>query len=165
MTDIDEKRIAEIRARVEKATEGEWSFDGPPSNLIVWAGDELRICFMTSDGPNVGNVSFIAHARQDIPDLIAALEASMSKVKFQSAALVECRELNARLMGDDESTPRYTTKRLRLEIATATSAIEAALAECQAENEPQLVCSGCGSNMTGEEIKEGGFLGCCPEGS
>lgn len=51
-------------------TLGPWTFDGPPDSRIVWAGTELRVCFLTSDGPNLENARLIAAA----PDLYKALE-------------------------------------------------------------------------------------------
>ncbi|QAZ46801.1 hypothetical protein [Mesorhizobium sp. Pch-S] len=39
--------------------------------------------------------------------------------------LAEARAINANLMGDDENKPRYTTKRLKQEIAKAVAAAEA----------------------------------------
>lgn len=77
-------------------------------------------------------------------DYISALEA-------ENATL---RAINANLMGDDEDKPRYTTKRLRHEIANATTALEAELAKARealeqiagddevhtAENQTRLCC-------------------------
>jgi hypothetical protein len=81
----DPERIAEIRARVEKATKGPWV-----------CGDE-RLPVMTAMGvlphrhvallesvrePDFGaNAAFIAHARADIPFLLSALESSQARVR------------------------------------------------------------------------------------
>ena len=52
-----------------KHTPGPWSFDGPRHSIIVWGPTpELRVCFMTSDGPATANARLIAAA----PDLLAA---------------------------------------------------------------------------------------------
>jgi hypothetical protein len=50
-------------------TPGPWSFDGPPASRIVWSGADRRICFLTSDGPNLANARLIAAA----PELYEAL--------------------------------------------------------------------------------------------
>lgn len=53
-------------------TPGPWSFDGPDSNIHVRkaADPNMRVCFMTSDGPTRANAMLIAAA----PDLLAALK-------------------------------------------------------------------------------------------
>ncbi len=48
---------------------GEWHFDGPPHNHIVWCGPDQRVCFLTSDGPSTANARLIAAA----PALLDAL--------------------------------------------------------------------------------------------
>uniref|UniRef100_UPI001AEEA07F hypothetical protein n=1 Tax=Brucella pseudintermedia TaxID=370111 RepID=UPI001AEEA07F len=50
----------------------------------------------------------------------------------QAARIKELEQINAVLMGDDEDKPRYTTKRLKQEIARATEALEAKLAAKEA---------------------------------
>jgi hypothetical protein len=52
-----------------KHTPGPWDFDGPEHSIIVWAGPDLRVCFMTSNGPAEANARLITAA----PDLLAAL--------------------------------------------------------------------------------------------
>lgn len=63
-----------------------------------------------------------------------------SKLRADNAALTarvkELEGINANLMGDDEDKPRYTTKRLKHEIARATEALEAKLAAAQEALEP-----------------------------
>jgi hypothetical protein len=56
---------------ISKHTPGPWSFDGPAHNIHVReaARPEMRICFMTSDGPARANARLIAAA----PDMLAAL--------------------------------------------------------------------------------------------
>jgi len=49
----------------------------------------------------------------------------------QDARIKELEKINANLMGDDEDRPRYTTKRLKLEISRATEALEAKLAAAE----------------------------------
>ena len=56
--------------------------------------------------------------RSQAEELLAAKDREIANLKA----------INANLMGDDEDKPRYTTKRLRHEIACATEALEAQLA-------------------------------------
>ena len=51
----------------------------------------------------------------------------------KDARIKELEQINANLMGDDEDKPRYTTKRLKQEIARATEALEAKLAAAEKE--------------------------------
>lgn len=66
-------------------------------------------------------------------DLISVvrLAARVSEAEADNAALTarvkELSEINVNLMGDDEDKPRYTTKRLKHEIASATKALETKL--------------------------------------
>ena len=71
---LSDERLAEIEARAAAATPGPWEADGEPNNRIVWCGPEDRVCFMTSNGRGVENGDFIAHARDDIPALLAELK-------------------------------------------------------------------------------------------
>jgi len=48
-----------------------------------------------------------------------------------TARIKELEGINANLMGDDEDKPRYTTKRLKHEIARATEVLEAKLAAAE----------------------------------
>jgi len=49
-----------------------WSYDGPPHNIHVRQANDpnMRICFMTSDGPTEANARLIAAA----PIMLVALE-------------------------------------------------------------------------------------------
>jgi hypothetical protein len=75
---IDEARIAEIRARVEQATKGPWE---PYDNHIVLP--DVGAVEFDSGNPIPGDSSndtrFIAHAREDVPYLLSALDASQAK--------------------------------------------------------------------------------------
>ena len=68
-----------IRKRAEKATEGPWAVDpdfrdgGADQIVEMSTGRCLTIAFLTSDG-NENNGPFIAHARTDIPALIAHID-------------------------------------------------------------------------------------------
>lgn len=64
MTDL-ERLLQEIKELEQRATEGPWENE----NERVWQGEEL-IC----EHMNLDNAIFIAHARQDVPRLVKALE-------------------------------------------------------------------------------------------
>jgi hypothetical protein len=71
--------IESIAARVEAATEGPWAkgyFDGDAwwIHEAIDGPDDVRVAYtsMMSDGEDT---DFIAHARQDIPALLAVAEA------------------------------------------------------------------------------------------
>ena len=71
--------IAAIKARADKATAGPWAWNsrhglGAPNRLVMWPSHEYG-CDLDIEGEEA-DLDFIAHARTDIPDLIAALEAS-----------------------------------------------------------------------------------------
>lgn len=57
-----------------KHTPGPWSFEGPSHSIIVWAGEDSRVCFMTSDGPAEANARLIAAA----PALLEALDLAVA---------------------------------------------------------------------------------------
>lgn len=55
-------------------TPAPWSFDGPASSIIVWGPDpDIRVCFMTSDGPAKENAALIVRAVNAHDELVEAL--------------------------------------------------------------------------------------------
>lgn len=111
-------RLAEIRARVEKATTGRWvhgvvirCMDSPgmelcddpsspfvahedsPSNIATcWPHD---VGFRLTAAEAAFNASFIAHARQDVPDLldeVAALQARLAELCCKTHPCPKCKE-------------------------------------------------------------------------
>lgn len=76
---MKEEKLCEIEQRAEKATQGPWETDAhyPPNN--VYCDDstgsiiaECPVCGVLRNPLNTkNNADFIAHARQDIPDLLA----------------------------------------------------------------------------------------------
>ena len=82
MTTTDPRhRLAEIKARVDAATEGPWESDGEPNagywvmgadgrDLFTWDGSDIGLLITTE-----ADAEFIAHARTDNPDMAAALTA------------------------------------------------------------------------------------------
>ena len=66
---VDEQRFSEIEARHYAATPGKWSVTrGVVAGLQV-AADDRGVCCMYSDAAEA-DATFIAHARQDVPDLL-----------------------------------------------------------------------------------------------
>lgn len=79
LSHLSEKALAQIKARAEAATAGEWKSEG---SWIGTSDDDQTIAFM-SDHRNrrprlpaetKANAELIAHARQDIPLLLAHIE-------------------------------------------------------------------------------------------
>jgi hypothetical protein len=97
MTDITPERLAQIKARADKATAGPW--DEIRGNTVRAVKGDFAVPIFESLAPidwhknkrltdgvmckaysdEVNNAAFIASARQDIPDLIAALEAAQAE--------------------------------------------------------------------------------------
>lgn len=82
------ERLAEIKARAEAATEGPWEHvrdsnehlaDCPPTYESLVTADNGYVAVLdwgnTSTSPDA---EFIAHARTDVPALVAALEAVLA---------------------------------------------------------------------------------------
>ena len=92
---LDKKRLDEIRARTDAATPGLWF--STQSQVIMSKGPLCGICevgefgVLTEWDPNVesdraADAEFIAHARQDIPDLLIdrdELIAELQKVRLE----------------------------------------------------------------------------------
>lgn len=73
---LEQKYLDEIRARAEAATPGPWKYDlcdwGKRTSCAVRHGGHLIIGF--DGGLRENDASFIAHARNDIPSLLAEVE-------------------------------------------------------------------------------------------
>jgi hypothetical protein len=69
---MDQSRIEQIKQRVEAATPGPWR-TGPINYADIYGADDLVALCVKDRTATVDDAQFIAHARQDIPDLLAAL--------------------------------------------------------------------------------------------
>lgn len=92
MTDITPERLARIKARGSEIPEGPWKsipwhIAEGPSEVRVSEG--WLLCSVSSDDI----AAFIAAARQDIPDLVAALEAAQAENAKQRADMAKIYEL------------------------------------------------------------------------
>ena len=66
---VDEQRFSEIEARHYAATHGKWSVTRSVVAGLQVAADDRGVCCMYSDAAEA-DATFIAHARQDVPDLL-----------------------------------------------------------------------------------------------
>lgn len=77
-----ESRLAEIRARVEAATEGPWTaeYSGEQGNCVLPPGyrSTREAVAVTRLLSAQADAEFIAHARTDLPALLATVEAVMA---------------------------------------------------------------------------------------
>lgn len=84
---MTEERLKEIEARANAATVGPWEEVGENGEFWMYSGFEgPNECVVLADtGRNQfrcqEDVDFIAHSRQDIPDLCAALRAARERIK------------------------------------------------------------------------------------
>ena len=88
------ERLEEIRKRAEAATPGPWQVDDPPVGYLriiggvdgdVYDDGSMKaiytiVCDIHEDDDEQVNASFIANARQDIPDLLAALDDALARI-------------------------------------------------------------------------------------
>lgn len=68
---LNPQDIDAIRKRAEKATAGPWNHNEYRDR--IWAGED-RFASVVWDMPSGDNCDFIAHARTDIPALLAHVE-------------------------------------------------------------------------------------------
>ena len=106
----DQTRLAEIRARVEAATPGPWEWDAidegslrtlDPLGDAVARKYGLRAQILGTGEhnrktPNRADTDFIAHSRQDIPDLLAELSRLRAVIE-EARDEIESWKINANL--------------------------------------------------------------------
>ena len=111
-----ETRLAEIRARVEAATEGPWTaeYSGEQGNCVLPPGyrSTREAVAVTRLLSAQADAEFIAHSRTDLPALLAAVEAVREKCTL---AIEEFED------------PTYEANGYALGIAAASRAILTAL--------------------------------------
>jgi hypothetical protein len=90
---LDDTRLAEIAARVEKATPGPWSAHEDWPGRVFSDGNPNYLHIARTTGWNAeANEKFIAHAREDVPALLAEVErlkAELAKYVGQEPTVAE----------------------------------------------------------------------------
>ena len=87
---LTEQEIAEIKARCEAATLGEWRT--PPSFSGVTTQEYGDICLAVGERNRIANMRFICYAREDIPALLADRAELVAEVK-QRERLESARDI------------------------------------------------------------------------
>lgn len=93
---MNAKRLEAIKAREQKATEGpwrEWYAKGigcADAAVSAQREGEMELCL--SGKRHKADSSFIAHSRQDIPDLVAALEVAVHGLHIIASSMRDCDE-------------------------------------------------------------------------
>ena len=74
MTGMTPERLAEIRARAEAATEGPWWTTRNLRPATIFSGEGSDYNDAVADDAEPADATFIAHARTDVPELVAEIE-------------------------------------------------------------------------------------------
>jgi hypothetical protein len=111
---VDTERLAEIRARVERATAGPWHVTGLPGQWLAADGYETGMTYHVFESAQRGDgecssmlkedAEFVAHARVDVPDLlaeVARLTAALARATEEREALREAGRAMLRFLDDD----------------------------------------------------------------
>lgn len=96
-TELDNAELDRLEGLYAAAPGGQWEFDGPPEDIIIWGGQNTRVCFMTSNGAPAGTVAFITEAHNAFPALIAAARSLPSERRARENAERERDEARALL--------------------------------------------------------------------
>ncbi|MYY79685.1 MULTISPECIES: hypothetical protein [unclassified Streptomyces] len=95
---LSPQREAEIRERVEAATPGPWgakeATDSFVDEILANPGEPTARFLARVSGVNVADGAFIAHARSDVPALLAEVERQRAEL---AAVRAECDEAQAEL--------------------------------------------------------------------
>lgn len=73
-------QLEAIRERVEKATAGPWEYNAKIDSIT--AEDDYGSFIIADDTETVVDAEFIAHAREDIPKLLAEIERLRKEIAF-----------------------------------------------------------------------------------
>jgi hypothetical protein len=101
--------------RAEKATEGPWV----RYHYAAWDGIEganrKDICCMSNsdweaDGPIADNIQFIAHAREDVPELAKRLKKCIARIRFEAGLFPQFRNELNELADELEAIPKVEEK-------------------------------------------------------
>jgi hypothetical protein len=83
---LDDARLAEIKARVEAASKGPWKVCEDYSDVLDGDGHQIISHFHDGDG------QFTAHAREDVPALLAEVERLKAERHTTNEALTDAAE-------------------------------------------------------------------------
>jgi hypothetical protein len=112
---IDPKTLDEIQARADAATKGPWEVANAPEEIGKWVrrrwipeGDDRVHSQMIADRMlgRGGDAAFIAHAREDVPALVAEVRRLNAKYGQLLDALAQNRAPVARGWGTCAECPR-----------------------------------------------------------
>ena len=85
---LTEQEIAEIKARCEAATPGEWRT--PPSFSGVTTQKYGDICLAAGERNRIANMRFIYNAREDIPALLSDRAELIKEIEQLKAKAGKC---------------------------------------------------------------------------
>lgn len=88
-----EEKLAEISQRAEKAIKGPWEFKDYTSNQLIVTKKGAPICALAGVVAKDAEFEFIAHARQDIPKLLAVIELLIQQRSEWARQVAESREI------------------------------------------------------------------------
>jgi hypothetical protein len=153
MTPEDTTRIAVIQARVEAATAGPWSTQhfqpyplvvrvygkaDPPSVAILYrAEDSMSAPYSTTITQADNDAAFIAHARQDIPYLLAALarlQAERDKLDVERIEAVYIAKALAHAYATDNRPVQWMVKTAMAYPVKTSKRVPSAIIELRAED-------------------------------
>lgn len=82
---LTDEELQAIRERVEKATAGPWQIGKQSPNGLNNVGTMDGL--LTAQTTDESNASFIAHAREDIPKLLAEIERLRGRLEYAQAVV------------------------------------------------------------------------------
>jgi hypothetical protein len=97
-------QVAECRERAERATEGPWEVEGGGGMHMDGTRDWYTIScpwnehtkyYIGLGALKLPEAEFVAHARTDIPELVATIEWLAERIGFSAATCPECSQFNA----------------------------------------------------------------------
>lgn len=123
---LTQKRVAEIRARTERATPGPWRvgyvekwhvYCPHPNGIAPELG---RVLFRVNEHfPYIPDVEFVANARQDISDLLAAVGAQREELlglrRDRALMWSAINDRRCALLDKQECTPLFPEEARELE--------------------------------------------------
>jgi hypothetical protein len=84
---LTDQQLADIAARHQAATEGPWTVSEDYSDVLGPDGDQLASYWNPTS--ETRNGEFIAHARQDVPALLAMVRRQQDQIRFLLTVLAK----------------------------------------------------------------------------